>query len=82
MEVDLSASNSVHWIDDNYYVLFQKAFLHGELLLNEMWKKYVGGNSTTKNELTETLVELFLKLQRFQLLHCSSKLSHFCSWNS
>ena len=41
--------------------------MYGELLLNEMWRKYVGGNSSTKNELTETLVDLFSKLQRFRL---------------
>jgi len=48
-------------------VQFQKAFIYGELLLNEMWRKYVGGNSTTKKELIETLVDLFSKLQRFDL---------------
>jgi len=42
--------------------------VYGELLLNEMWRKYVGGNSTTKNELAETLVDLFSKLQRFRLI--------------
>lgn len=45
-------------------VQFQKAFLYGELLLNEMWRKYVGGNYTSKNELTETLMDLFSRLQR------------------
>jgi len=49
------------------FVQFQKAFVYGELLLNEMWRKYVGGNSTTKKELIETLVDLFSKLQRFDL---------------
>jgi len=48
-------------------VEFQKAFLYGEMLLNEMWRKYVDGNSSAKNELIETLVDLFSKLQRFEL---------------
>jgi len=46
---------------------FQKAFQYGELLLNEMWRKYVRGNLTTKNELIDNLVDLFTKLQRFEL---------------
>jgi len=71
--VKLCLCSSVHWTGNNCYVLFQKAFLYGELLLNEMWRKYVSGSSTTKNELTETLVDLFLKLQRFDLLYCFSK---------
>jgi len=43
--------------------------VYGELLLNEMWRKYVVGNSSTKAELTETLVDLFSKLQRFFMQH-------------
>jgi len=57
-------------------VQFQKAFVYGELLLNEMWRKYLRGNSTSKNELIETLVDLFAKLQRFELLHCSLEICH------
>jgi len=57
-------------------VQFQKAFLYGELLLSEVWRKYVSGNSTSKNELIETLVYLFSKLQRFELLHYTLNISH------
>jgi len=52
---------------DLSYMPFQKAFQYGELLLNEMWRKYVRGNLTTKNELIDNLVDLFTKLQRFEL---------------
>ena len=54
-------------VSDLSYAFFQKAFLYGELLLNEMWRKYVRGNSTTQNELMDNLVDLFTKLQRFEL---------------
>lgn len=52
----------------------QKAFLYGEILLNELWRKYASGNSATRDDLSEMLVELFVKLQR---LISSMNWSHF-----